>query len=110
MLIGNVGQAPEVRENDGRRWCKLTLATTDRAYTTKDGIQVPERTEWHNLVFNGPLVSIVGTWVTKGTKIFVEGKLRTRKYTKEGQDHYITEIAVDNLELLGGKPADQPPY
>lgn len=106
MLIGNVGQVPEVRETDGRRWAKATLATTDRAYTTRDGVQVPERTEWHNLVFNGPLVSIVETWVAKGTKLFVEGRLRTRKYTKDNQDHYITEVVVDNLELLGTKPAE----
>lgn len=106
ILIGNVGQVPEVRETDGRRWCKLSLATTDKAYKNRDGVEIPERTEWHNLVFNGPLVSVVETWVNKGMKLYIEGKLRTRKYEKDGQTHYVTEIDVHNMEMLNRPEQD----
>ena len=108
MLIGNVGQVPEVKETDGRSWCKLTLATTDRAYTTKYGAQIPERTEWHNLVFNGKLAEIAGQYVNKGMKLYVEGKLRTRMYQKDGTDRYITEVMVEKMEMLSPRQGDQP--
>ena len=106
FLIGNCGRDPEVRTSQSGKFATFTLATTDRAYTTKSGVQVPERTEWHNIVVgsNG-LAEVVEKYVRKGTKLFVEGKIRTRKYTaRDNTEHYVTEILVDNFELLGGKP------
>ncbi len=105
-LLGNVGRDPEVRTSQSGKFATFTLATTDRAYTTSSGVQVPERTEWHNIVVgsNG-LAGVVEKYVRKGTKLFVEGKIRTRKYTgRDNAEHYVTEILVDNFELLGGKP------
>ena len=106
FLIGNVGKDPDVRANDNGKWATFTLATTDRAYTTKSGTQVPERTEWHNIVVSHPgLVGVVEQYVRKGTKLFIEGKIRTRKDTdRSNNERYVTEIYVDNFELLGGKP------
>lgn len=106
FLIGNVGKDPDVRANDNGKWATFTLATTDRAYTTSKGVQVPERTEWHNIVVSHPgLVGVVEQYVRKGTKLFIEGKIRTRKYTdRSNNERYVTEIYVDNFELLGGKP------
>ena len=106
FLIGNVGRDPEVRTSQSGKFATFTLATTDRAYTTKNGTQVPERTEWHNIVVgsNG-LAEVVEKYVRKGTKLFIEGKIRTRKYTdRSNNERYVTEIYVDNFELLGGKP------
>ena len=105
-LLGNCGRDPEVRTSQSGKFATFTLATTDRAYTTKSGVQVPERTEWHNIVVgsNG-LAEVVEKYVRKGTKLFIEGKIRTRKYKgRDNADHYVTEILVDNFELLGGKP------
>ncbi len=105
-LLGNVGRDPEVRTSQSGKFATFTLATTDRAYTTKSGVQVPERTEWHNIIVgsNG-LAEVCEKYVRKGTKLFIEGKIRTRKYTgRDNAEHYVTEILVDNFELLGGKP------
>ena len=109
-LLGNVGRDPEVRTSQSGKFATFTLATTDRAYTTKSGVQVPERTEWHNVVVgsNG-LAEVVERYVRKGTKLFIEGKIRTRKYTaRDNTEHYVTEILVDNLELLGARPEAAP--
>ena len=106
FLIGNVGRDPEVRTSQSGKFATFTLATTDRAYTTKSGVQVPERTEWHNIVVgsNG-LAEVAERYIRKGTKLFIEGKIRTRKYTgRDNAEHYVTEILVDNFELLGARP------
>ena len=105
-MLGNCGRDPEVRTSQSGKFATFTLATTDRAYTTKSGVQVPERTEWHNIVVgsNG-LAEVVEKYVRKGTKLFIEGKIRTRKYTgRDNAEHYVTEILVDNFELLGARP------
>lgn len=104
MLIGNVGHTPKVNENQSGKWATFTLATTDRAYTTKSGTQVPERTEWHNIVVNNGLVAIVENYVKSGTKLYIEGKLRSRKYTgKDNVERTVTEIIASGIELLTPK-------
>ena len=100
ILLGNVGQTPEVKEKEGNRWARMTLATSDRAYTKSDGTQIPERTEWHNLIVYGPMVQVVEQYVTKGMKLYIEGKLRTRSYENDGSTHYVTEVIVDKMEML----------
>lgn len=110
FLIGNVGKDPDIRTSQSGKFATFTLATTDRAYTTASGVQVPERTEWHNIVVgsNG-LAGVVEKYVRKGTKLFIEGKIRTRKYTgRDNTEHYVTEILVDNFELLGARPDAAP--
>ena len=109
MLIGNVGKEPDVRyyERD-LAVAALPLATTERGYTLQNGTQVPDRTEWHNLVFYRNLAKVVEKYVHKGDKIFVEGKIRTRTYNgPKGEKKYITEIYVDNMEMLTAKAARQ---
>ena len=108
MLIGNVGHTPEAKNNDSGKWVRFTIATTDRAYTTKDGVTIPERTEWHNIVANGKLAEIVENYVTKGSKLYIEGKLRSRKYTgKDCAERYVTEVVMQNMELLTPKEKTQ---
>jgi single-strand DNA-binding protein len=108
QIIGNVGHTPEVKESQNGKWATFRIATTDRAYTKKDGTQVPERTEWHNIVVNGGLVSVVENYVARGTKLYIEGKLRTRKYTgKDGVERTVTEVHVSDMELLTPKEKTQ---
>ena len=106
ILLGNVGKDPDIRTSQSGKFATFTLATTDRAYTTKSGAQVPERTEWHNIVVGSSgLADVVERYVRKGTKLFIEGRIRTRKYTdRNNTERYVTEIYADNLELLGARP------
>lgn len=110
ILIGNVGRDPEVRYLDsGVAVASLPLATTDRAYTLTNGTQVPERTEWHNLVLWRGLAETAEKYVHKGDKLYVEGKIRTRSYDDQaGSKRYVTEIFVDNMEMLTPKGAGMP--
>ena len=102
ILIGNVGRDPEVRYLDsGIAVASLPLATTDRAYTLANGTQVPERTEWHNLVLWRGLAETAEKYVHKGDKLYVEGKIRTRSYDDQtGAKRYVTEIFVASMEML----------
>ena len=94
MLIGNVGKDPEVRYIDnGVCTAKVALATNTPGYTLPNGTQVPDRAEWHNLLFWRKLAEVVERYVHKGDKLYVEGELRTRNYTDhQGVVRYITEI------------------
>ncbi|HJV76934.1 MAG TPA: single-stranded DNA-binding protein [Paludibacter sp.] len=105
ILIGNVGRDPEVRYLDKNvAVANFTLATTERAYTTQNGIQVPERTEWHNIVAWRGLAEIAEKYVRKGSQLYIEGKIQTRSWEKEGIKRYTTEIFADTIQLLGKKP------
>ena len=105
MLIGNVGQEPEVRYYEAdQAVAQVRLATTERGYTLPNGTQVPERTEWHSLVFHRGLAKIVEKYVHKGDKLYVEGRIRYRSYDDQrGQRRYVTEIIADSMELLTPK-------
>lgn len=109
ILVGNVGKDPDVKyfDNDSVK-ASFPLATSERGYTTANGTQVPERTEWHNVVCWRGLAQIVEKFVKKGVPIYVEGKIRTRSYDdQQGIKRYITEIYADNVELLGRRsPGD----
>ncbi|HCT8044157.1 TPA: single-stranded DNA-binding protein [Pseudomonas aeruginosa] len=115
-LVGNVGGDPEVRYTaDGRAVANITLATSE-TWKDKQTGQQKERTEWHRVVFFGRLAEIVGEYVGKGTLLFVEGSLRTRKWKdKEGNDQYTTEVSVDfdgTMQVLArgrAKEGDNPP-
>ncbi len=105
MLIGNVGKDPDVRYYDqDQAVAQVSLATTERGYTLQNGTQVPDRTDWHNLVFYRNLAKIVEQYVHKGDKLYVEGRIRYRSYdTQKGERRYVTEILVENMEMLTPK-------
>ncbi len=103
ILLGNVGKDPEIKyfDND-RAVANFSMATTERGYRTANGIDVPEKTEWHNVSCWGGLAKVVEQYAKKGDPLYIEGKIRTRSYDdKNGIKRYITEISVDNLEMLG---------
>ena len=102
MLIGNIGQEPEVRYYEKDQCvARVRLATTERGYTLPNGTQVPDRTDWHNVIFYHGLAKVVEKYVHKGDKIYVEGRLRYRSYDdKKGLRRYVTEIYAENMELL----------
>jgi len=102
MLIGNVGQDPEVRYVDhGVAVARLHLATKEKGYTLQNGTQVPDRTDWHNVILWRKLAEIVEQYVHKGDKLYIEGRLRYSTYdNKQGQRQYVTEIWADNMEML----------
>lgn len=108
ILLGYTGKDPEVKDVAGTKVANLSLATTEKGYTLQNGTQVPDRTEWHNLVFWKGLAEVVEKYVRKGSQIYIEGKIKTRQYEdRTGSKRYVTEIFVDKLELLGSRPAQQ---
>lgn len=110
ILVGNLGRDPEMRSfPSGEQVANASLATTDK-WRDKQSGEMKEHTEWHRLVFNGRLAEIVGQYLRKGSQIYVEGSIRTRKWTDQnGQDRYSTEIRVDQMQMLGGKGEGQQP-
>ncbi|MEA4840200.1 MAG: single-stranded DNA-binding protein [Bacteroidales bacterium] len=105
ILVGNVGKDPEVRYLDsGVAVATITLATTERGYTLQNGTQIPDRTEWHNIVAWRGLAEVAEKYIKKGTQLYVEGKITTRKWEKDGVTRYTTEIVAENIELLGRRP------
>ncbi len=109
MLIGNVGADPEVRYvEQGVAVGSLRIATTERAYTLQNGTQVPERTEWHNVVVWRKQAEFVEKYVHKGDKLYVEGQLRTRSYDdRNGVKKYVTEVWAENIEFLSSPRGTQ---
>ena len=105
ILVGNVGKDPEVRYLEKNlAVANFTLATTERGYTTQSGIQVPERTEWHNIVAWRGLAELSEKYIRKGSQLYIEGKIQTRSWEKDGIKRYTTEIFADTIQLLGKKP------
>ncbi|MEQ1439432.1 single-stranded DNA-binding protein [Fontimonas sp. SYSU GA230001] len=104
ILIGNLGKDPETRYfPSGDAVANATLATTE-SWKDKQTGEMKEATEWHNLVFPGKLAEIAGKYLKKGSKIYVEGSIRTRSWEKDGQKRYTTEIRVQDMQMLDGKP------
>lgn len=103
ILIGNVGKDPDVRTSpDGKELASFTLATSE-SWKDKSGVR-QDRTEWHNIVIFAPgLCNVVKNYVRKGSKLYIEGALRTKKWQKDGIDRYTTEIVVANLTMLDNK-------
>ena len=112
ILLGNVGRDPDVRyPSQGQTVASFPLATSDRAYTTSSGTQVPERTEWHNIVMWGRNAEVAEKYIRKGSRLYIEGRLRTRNWEDKNKiKRYVTEIYVDSFEMLGGgqRPGDAP--
>ena len=104
-LIGNLGRDPELRYYpDGTPTTTISLATTE-SWKDKESGEKREATEWHRVVFVRGLAEVVGEYLKSGSSIWVEGKLKTRKWAdKDGQDRYVTEIHANRMQMLGGKP------
>lgn len=103
ILIGNVGKDPDIKYFDnGSAVANFTLATTERGYTAANGTQIPDRTEWHNIVCWRGLAKVVEQFVRRGSQVYIEGKIRSRTYEDaNGIKRFVIEIYADNLELLG---------
>lgn len=105
ILVGNVGADPEVRYLEKNvAVANFRLATTERGYTMQNGTQVPDRTEWHSIVAWRGLAELAEKHIRKGTQLYVEGKIQTRSWEKDGIKRYTTEIYADTIQLLGKRP------
>lgn len=121
ILVGNVGADPEVRALDGgTKVARIRLATTERVYN-KEKNETKENTEWHSITLWRGLAEVVDKYIRKGSQLYIEGKLRTREYDKNGVKCFATEIVAEELKMLGRKegvsqsapqvaPAPQPTY
>ncbi|MBX9704076.1 MAG: single-stranded DNA-binding protein [Silvanigrellaceae bacterium] len=109
ILVGNVGNAPEVRQTtEGNSITTLSLATSE-AWKDKQTGEKQEKTEWHRVVFFRQLADIVGKYVKKGSKLYIEGSLRTRKWQdQQGIDRYTTEIVANDMQMLDSRQDERP--
>lgn len=104
ILIGNLGRDPEVRTfPEGGSICNVTIATS-RRWKARDSNDWQEETEWHRVVFRDRLAEVAGEYLRKGRPVYVEGRLKTRKWTdKEGKEQYTTEIVAEQMQMLGNR-------
>ena len=104
IIVGNLGRDPEMRTfPSGDQVANVTIATTDKWKDRQTG-EMKEATEWHRVVFNGRLAEIAGQYLRKGSQVYVEGSLRTRKWTDQsGVEKYSTEIRADQMQMLGSR-------
>ena len=104
IIVGNLGRDPEMRTfPSGDQVANVTIATTDKWKDKQTG-EMKEATEWHRVVFNGRLAEIAGQYLRKGSQVYVEGSLRTRKWTDQsGVEKYSTEIRADQMQMLGSR-------
>ena len=110
ILVGNLGADPETRyQTSGDAIANIRVATTDR-WKDKASGEMKEATEWHRIAFFGRLAEIAGEYLKKGSQVYVEGRIRTRKWQdKEGQDRYTTEIVADSMQMLGSRAGSGEP-
>jgi single-strand DNA-binding protein len=103
ILMGTFGRDPDIRYMpDGGAVCNFSIATSE-TWKDKNSGEQQEKTEWHKCVAFRKPAEIIGEYMKKGSKIFIEGKLQTRKWEKDGQDHYTTEIVVDQFQFVGDR-------
>lgn len=107
ILIGNLGNDPEVRAMPSGGFVSMISLATSESWKDKNTGQQQDRTEWHRVVFFNRLAEIVRDYLKKGSKVYIEGKLQTRKWQdKQGQDRYTTEIIANELQMLDSRPND----
>lgn len=99
FLLGNVGKDPDIRTAGEGRVANITIATTEK-YKDKDG-NAKENTEWHNCVAFGKIADVIAQYVKKGSQVYVEGKIKTESYEKDGKKNYSTKIYIGSLQLIG---------
>jgi single-strand DNA-binding protein len=106
IIIGSVGQDPEIRYSAaGKAICNISVATNEEWKDKATG-QKQSKTEWHRIVAFDRLAEIMGEYLRQGSSVYIEGKLQTRKWEKDGQTHYSTEIVAEQLQMLGSKPGE----
>ncbi len=110
IIVGNLGRDPEVRYNpNGGAWCTVSIATS-RSWKDKTSGEKVEETEWHRVVFNDKLAEIAGEYLKKGRSVYVEGRLKTRKWTdKDGVEKFSTEIVASDMQMLGSREGQGAP-
>lgn len=106
IIVGNLGKDPEVKAAGNTTVANFSLATSEN-YTDKAGAK-QEKTEWHRIVAWGKLAELAGQYLKKGRQVYVEGKLQTREWEKDGQKKYTTEVVASNITFLGGKQESKP--
>ena len=105
ILLGNVGRDPEVRYLEKNvAVANFSLATTERGYTMQNGTQVPDRTEWHNIVAWRGLAEIAEKYIKKGAQLYIEGRIQTRTWEKDGIKRSTTDIVAEQIQLVGKRP------
>ena len=108
IVVGFVGDDPRINQaQSGRKVASFSLATTEKGYTTQNGQQIPDRTEWHNIVCWGKTAEVVERYVRKGSSLYIQGKIRTRSYEKDGQTRYVTEIECESMQMLDRRAESQ---
>lgn len=110
IIVGTLGKDPEIRyTSDGKAIASFSVATSEEWKDKQTGDK-QSKVEWHNIVIFGKLAEIAGNWLKKGSQVYLEGKLQTRKWQdKEGKDRYTTEVVADQMQMLGGKPGAHQP-
>jgi single-strand DNA-binding protein len=104
ILLGFCGKDPEVKTVGENKVATFSMAMTEKGYKTKDGKEIHEKTEWVNIVAWRGLASLCEGYVKKGSQLYVEGRLTTRSYEKDGTKIYVTEVVAENIQLCGSKP------
>ena len=109
IILGNLGQDPEVRYSQGgKALCNLSIATSEK-WKDKDSGEDQERTEWHRIVAFGRLAEVMGEHLHKGSQVYIEGKIQTRKWQdRDGNDRYTTEIVANDMQMLGSRQGGNP--
>ena len=102
VILGNLGSDPVLKELSNGKVVNVSIATTS-SWKDKQSGQQQERTEWHRVVFYNRLAEIAAQYLRKGSQVYIQGRLRTRDYEKEGQKHYITEIVASEMQMVGGR-------
>ena len=103
FLLGNVGNEPRIFKGENYTVASFSLATTKRGFKTQSGVEIPERTTWHNVVVKGGLASVVERFVKKGSPLFVEGEMTYREYEKDGAKQLQPEVVATEIQLLNSK-------
>lgn len=107
MIIGHVGSTPEIKDVNGTKVANIQVGVTERGYTTKDGKKVEDRTDWFYVQAWRGLADIVEKYVNKGDKIYIEGRMRSRQYEKDGAKRTVWELVAENIEMLTPKKESQ---
>lgn len=101
IVVGFVGDNPRVNTTQsGRKVASFTIATTEKGYTAQNGTTYPDKTEWHNIVCWGKTADVVERYIHKGSSLYIQGKMRTRSYNKDGITRYVTEIECEMMQML----------
>lgn len=107
QIIGNVGHTPEIKDANGAKVANIQVGVTERGYTTKDGKSVPDRTDWFYVVAWRGLADVIEKYVKKGDKLYIDGRMKSRQYEKDGVKKTAWELYADNIELLTPKKEGQ---